>query len=357
MIFKNELKELAEKIDAIIGRDSFPENIEPDFLKDAVRDYPCRGGKRLRPALLVWTCGMAGGNPEKAMKAAAAAEIWHNWTLVHDDIIDNDDFRRGIATSHRQMTDIASAKYKCSGENSAKFGRDFAILAGDLQQSWAISMLLSGIDSGVPPEVCAAIAKKMLALAGKELISGEALDVLFGYQDRTELSSEQIVRMLDMKTGALLRFCAEAGAAIALETGDFTNPAIVSCGKFALLAGRAFQLQDDYLGIFGDEKKFGKPICSDMSSSKPTVMLLYALESLQGKEKEELISMLGKAGYTEKEIQRIKELFEKSGAAAKTRNSADSNVRLALAELSNFKNSEYRKLLEDFCSYMVNRDI
>lgn len=357
MTFKNKLTDLAEKIDEIIKLDSFPETIEPDFLKAAVRDYPCRGGKRLRPALLIWTCGMVGGNTEKAMRAAAASEIWHNWTLVHDDIIDNDDFRRGVATSHKQISDIAASKYKCAGREAVKFGRDFAILTGDLQQSWAISMMLSGIESGVPADVCAAITQKMLALAGKELISGEALDVLFPYQDRNELSSSKIIRMLDMKTGALLRFCAEAGAAIALETKDFSNPAIVSCGKFAVLAGRAFQLQDDYLGIFGDEKKFGKPICSDMSASKPTVMLLYALESLQGKEKEELVSMLGKNTYTENEQQRIRELFEKSGAAEKIRSEADSNVRNALAELDRFKDSEYRKLLRDFCSYMVNRDI
>ena len=132
---KTEMKAAAEKINHIIRNDSFPETIRPEELRIAVRTYPSMGGKRLRPILLLWTCGLFNGDPETALPAAAAVEIYHNWTLVHDDIIDCDDIRRGNPSTHIQLkNDLRNTYQLQNDELCQKYGRDLAILAGDIQQ-------------------------------------------------------------------------------------------------------------------------------------------------------------------------------------------------------------------------------
>ena len=128
---KNELAAVASVIDELLENDDYPNIVQPEYLREAVRAYPCQGGKRLRPALLIWSCGLFGGNVEQAYNAAAAVEIYHNWTLVHDDIIDNDKVRRGAPTSHCFLRDEGfsmpslSACFKSSSGsfpfNSCKF--------------------------------------------------------------------------------------------------------------------------------------------------------------------------------------------------------------------------------------------
>ena len=103
------LREVAAEIDRVIADDAFPETVQPAFLRDSVRDYPGRGGKRLRPALLLWCCGLLGGELRRAWLPAAAVEVWHNWTLVHDDIIDRDALRRGVPTAHCRLRDAVTA--------------------------------------------------------------------------------------------------------------------------------------------------------------------------------------------------------------------------------------------------------
>jgi len=148
---KNELAAVASVIDELLENDDYPNIVQPEYLREAVRAYPCQGGKRLRPALLIWSCGLFGGNVEQAYNAAAAVEIYHNWTLVHDDIIDNDKVRRGAPTSHCFLRDEGAGRFGLKRDEAEKFGRDFAILAGDIQQGWAVNMLLKSIQTGVDP--------------------------------------------------------------------------------------------------------------------------------------------------------------------------------------------------------------
>lgn len=147
-----------------------------------VRLYPLRGGKRLRPALTLWSCGAVGGDPVRALNAAAAVEIYHNWTLVHDDIIDCDELRRGKPTCHVELRKVGTGLFQLNADRARKYGEDFAILAGDLQQSWAMDVLIRSTDRGVSPETTLAMARRMESFLGRELISGEALDVEFEYR-------------------------------------------------------------------------------------------------------------------------------------------------------------------------------
>ncbi|MCP3967028.1 MAG: polyprenyl synthetase family protein [Lentisphaerae bacterium] len=352
----NELKNTAAKINEIILNDDFPSIIEPKYLRGTVIDYPGRGGKRLRPALLTWCCGLLGGDPQKALYPAVAVEIYHNWTLVHDDIIDDDDVRRGLPSAHASLTKYARDNFRNLRFGAEKFGRDFAILAGDIQQGWAANMMLKAADNGMSPEVTIALSRRMQELVTRELISGEALDVEFPMRGLKNVTSREVLDMLYLKTGALLRFCAEAGAAIALDSTDFNSPEIRRLGDFASTAGIAFQLRDDWLGVFGNFSKFGKSLGSDLAEEKLTLMLMKAYESLDADKKYKLMNLLGLESYTMDVIEEARELFIMSGAEKYIRQKADHLAEEAKTILEKFPDNEYRGWLSELTDYLVHRD-
>jgi geranylgeranyl diphosphate synthase type I len=351
---KDALKQLSAEINSLIAGDSFPEQIQPPFLRDAVRDYPMRGGKRLRPAIAVWSCGLFGGDVRRAYPAAAAIEIFHNWTLVHDDIIDDDDVRRGRPTTHCSLAAHAEKNHNC---DSAGFGRNFAILAGDLQQAWAADMLLKSVDRGVSPELTLALARRLYEQAAREVISGEALDVEQSVRELKTISSAEVERMLCLKTSSLLNFAAKAGAAIALDDPDFARPEIAAIGEFAAHAGIAFQLRDDWLGIFGDFETFGKGIGSDLSARKATVLLLKTLELLPEKQAEELYQMLGREHYTGEELEKVRSFMRDSGAERFVVERAARLTADAREILANCPDNSFRVLLDQLLAFLVERDL
>lgn len=353
---RTELEKINELISETIESDDFPSSVKPDFLKEAVLSYPSCGGKRLRPALLLWCCGLLGGDLDKARFAAAGVEIYHNWTLVHDDIIDNDDMRRGIPAVHAALKDLAEKRYGLADASATKFGLDFAILTGDIMQGWAVNMMLKSAELGVGAEVALALGRRLQEFVNRGLISGEALDVDFQYRKIEELSAEQIEEMLALKTGVLLSFCAEAGAAIALETVDFDDKRVAGLSRFARQAGIAFQLRDDWLGIFGDEKILGKPLCSDFQERKPTLMLAEALALLPEDKKARLKDQLGKDEYTQKDISLIQELISCSGADRQCLDLAEKYSREAGSILNSFPENRHRKLLFDLLDFLVSRE-
>ena len=353
--FKSELAAIAAIINELLEKDDYPNIIQPEYLRDAVRAYPCQGGKRLRPALLVWSCGLFGGSIEQAYNAAAAVEIYHNWTLVHDDIIDNDKVRRGAPTSHCFLGDEGAGRFGLKGDEAKKFGRDFAILAGDIQQGWAMNMLLKSLEVGVDSEVVVALSRLLQELVNRELISGEAVDVELPVRERGDISSAVVLEMVRRKTGVLLRYCAVAGAAIALQETNFIDPRIASIGRFAEAAGVAFQLRDDWLGVFGDFDKFGKTIGSDLTERKPTLLLLETYNRLSPSKKDELESLLGLPEYSIDQIERVRSLMQDSGAEKIVREMADFHVDEAVRILRRFPESTYSSLLDDFLGYLVNR--
>lgn len=351
-----ELKKVSRVIDDFIRKDDFPDKIEPEFLRLAVRDYPERGGKRLRPALLLWSCGLLGGDVKTAVPAAAAVEIFHNWTLVHDDIIDDDDVRRGQPTSHTAMARYAQEKYHLRGEAAAKFGRDFAILTGDLQQAWANNMMLKLAEHGVSAKLTLQLTRRMQEFVNRELISGEALDVEFPFIGASQLSEKQVARMLYMKTSVLLRFCTGTGAMIALDDPEGAAPEVKALEEYAAAAGVAFQYRDDWLGVYGDFKEFGKPICSDLAEAKPTLLLIKALEMLNKNGKRELESLIGLEYYGDTQTAAVRELISSSGAEIYVVNAAEKLIDDAARQLKKLPCNEYTRLLEQLLEYLVRRD-
>lgn len=364
-----ELRRNSENVAAVIDGDEFPASIEPIFLREAVRDYPLQGGKRLRSALLSWSCGALGGDPESARFAGAAIEIYHNWTLVHDDIIDDDDTRRNAPATHAKLANMAAKTCELPETDAKRFGRDFAILAGDIQQGWAAHTLLNSLDSGVSKEAVLYLSRLLHSEVTAPLISGEALDVEFSYPRATPPSLDDVERMLSLKTGALLKFCAVAGAVIAIDASTegskwrsknfesiITDARVSALADFAVKAGTAFQLRDDWLGVFGDETELGKPICSDVAEGKTTVLLLETTAALKGSELERFQSFIGRKTLSKNDIREIRELTEQSGASAKVDNRANTLLSEAKKALEPIPTSKFKNLLLAWADFLVVRN-
>lgn len=348
--FKKALAKIAGETTDIIRRDDFPKSIRPEFLKKAVMDYPLRDGKCLRPALLLWTCGLFGGNPEKAKFAAAAVEIFHNWTLVHDDIIDNDDFRKGLPSTHRQLADFAKAKYDIGDIDAEAFGRNHAILAGDIQHAWAVNMLSK---TQASEKTNLQLIVELSSFGGRDLVCGEALDVEISSQKWSQVEFRHLLQIAELKTARLLQFCTFSGAKIAMDGKKPDQCRLSKILDFAKFAGMAFQLKDDLLGVFED--KTGKPVLSDLSERKPTTILLETVRLAGSKEAALVLSLAGKKGFSKADVAMVRDIASACGAERKCRQKAEKMKNDAIATLTGFPDCEFRRLLLDWTEYVLER--
>jgi geranylgeranyl diphosphate synthase, type I len=351
-----ELNKVSDLISELIKNDDFPEKIEPVQLRDAVTLYPMRPGKRLRPALVMWCCGLFNGDVKQAEYAAAAVEVYHNWTLVHDDIIDEDELRRGLPATHTVLEMYARDNFHVDKKKAKKFGSDLAILAGDLQHAWAMNFLLKLIQKGVSPSLVTALCRNLCEMLSRELVSGEALDVDFSYRNFEKITPEEVERIIYLKTGALLNYSATTGAKIALKIDNLQDKRLQKITDFATAVGTAFQLRDDWLGIFGETESFGKPLGSDICSAKPTILILNTLRNLNKSDSNILLSYVGSAEISSGELMKIRSLIIKSGAEKDVLERSN-NLRIyAKNSLSGFPDNKYKKLLLELNDYLINRN-
>ena len=355
--FKDELRRVGEQIGDYLKNDPFPETVRPPALGDAVRDYPGRGGKRIRPALVLWACELFGGDREQAIPAAAAIEIYHNWTLVHDDIIDRDELRRGKPSTHVTIRDYAASKLNAKPEQAAFFGESLAILAGDVQQGWAVERLASVADRGVDPALALTLVRAMQTKLNRELISGEARDVEFELLDPSAVSIPDVMSMINGKTGAIMEFALHCGAAIAKGAYEPKSPDFVALSRYAVNLAAAFQLQDDMLGVFGDEKVLGKPICSDFQEAKPTMLYLEAIHHLDAAGRARLDSYLRLPRYTDADVAAIRAILTESGSAETVRNSIAALSDCAKKSLQPLPDNQWRALLDTLVEQMTVRSV
>lgn len=352
--FVNALQDVSARMQTLLQEEKLPSVVRPDYLAAAVTAYPERGGKRLRPALTMWFCGAAGGEPGQAVHVGLAVELYHNWTLIHDDIIDDDSLRRGGETCHVMLADADLARSIRNPEVRRRFGRDMAILAGDILHAWSINLVGRAVADGVAPEVVTALLGRLTGWVTPELISGEALDVEYAY--RTDLGVEEVETMLLMKTGILLQFAAEAGVMIARQSAALDHPMVRQASTFAARAGLAFQLQDDVLGIFGDQERLGKPVCSDLIEGKRTVLLLKALEAANATQKKRLGQLLNQTELTPADVADARDILQKTGARDWTRKRAAELVEDARSALQAFDDNRYKNLLLDWLDFVINRE-
>ncbi|MFL5732219.1 MAG: polyprenyl synthetase family protein [Chloroflexia bacterium] len=330
-------------------------HFRPPEIYDAIYSYIRRRGKALRPLVLLLSCAAVGGDEEQALPAAAAVEVFHTWTLVHDDIIDRDDTRRGRPTVHAEFAAHAARTYGLDLEQAAHYGRAVAILAGDSQQSWAYALLGSLVKRGVSPVLVVRLIDRMATWLTPELLAGEMLDVQYSLTPPEELSENQVLNMLTRKTGALLEYAAWCGATIGLGGKPDPHDVAGRLGNFATLCGTAFQLRDDILGLTADEARLGKPVGSDLREGKRTLIVHAALANGSERERQKILAVLGNPTATRADIDQALLAIHETGALVRVEESANLLISQAHAILAGVPDTPHRKLLTSWASFLLAR--
>lgn len=329
-------------------------NSFPLHLEEVSSSYFSVKGKGLRPLLLLLACEAAGGNLDNAYSVAAALEVFHNWTLVHDDIIDNDKIRRNQETAHIRGARLGKERWDLDRKSSQEYGRSLAILAGDSLQGAVINLLCA--QKNLPPKLQLALVSDLANSLYPQLLSGEQLDIELSYENLEKIREEDIFEMMRLKTGALLGFCAETGVRIAQSSDESIPELAKELREFAQFAGIAFQLQDDILGIASTEEEFGKNIASDLREGKRTLPLLYSWEMCNAMDKKKIANVLGNAKADQEKLEEACEIIKSSGALEKTSEVAERYLQRALEILdAATPNDEAKKNLKSWTKLIVDR--
>ena len=247
----------------------------PKKLYDAAGHLMVNGGKRLRPYMVIRSCQILGGKSFKAMPAASAIEMVHNFTLVHDDIMDNDEMRHGVPTVHK------------------KFGMPIAILAGDVLFSKAFQVIT---DSKLSPNATTQLVSR-LAKACVDVCEGQLLDVEMAEEGKIPTQADYIT-MVSKKTAALFDVSCAMGAICATnKSTDISN-----LSSFGRNLGIAFQITDDLIGVMGDPKITKKPVGNDLREGKKSLPILMAIKSAKGKDKKIILKAFGNSKISRKDL-------------------------------------------------------
>lgn len=283
------------------------------------------GGKRLRPLLVLLAAKAVGGSYSDAYYTGAAVELLHNFTLVHDDIMDNADKRRGRLTLH------------------VKYDNDTAILAGDSLLAVAYENLLKDCN-GNSKEILADFTKGLV-----EVCEGQSLDK--EYETKTSITLNEYIRMIQKKTAAMLEMCCSLGARL----GNGSPSEVKALSSFGRNIGIAFQIQDDLLDITAEETEFGKSIGGDLVEGKKTFLLVKALEKAKGKDKDKLASLVKSKGIRKNQIGKYKELYEKLGVIDDAKKEIKKYTKRALRSLEVLKKREDREIFKWLADSLIKR--
>ncbi|MFQ3550327.1 MAG: polyprenyl synthetase family protein, partial [Armatimonadota bacterium] len=265
--------------------------------------------------------------------------------------------RRGGPAVHKLGESLAKKNFNYTDEQAKDYGRDLAILAGDLQHSLNVRLMCECfLLNGIKPEVVLSVIHLLESDVVNTLIEGEMLDIQYSKMPVEKLNCDDIMRMLWMKTGALLEFSARAGAMLALETIDINDKLASSLANFASSCGAAFQLQDDILGLTADEAKLGKPVGSDIKEGKKTTIVHFALEKADENQKKLILDTLGNRNASDNEVEKVKEIFISLGALDRTKKLMKTKIDEALLQLDILPESKYKELLKAWADFMTSRN-
>ncbi|RYY60064.1 MAG: polyprenyl synthetase family protein [Chitinophagaceae bacterium] len=314
---------LAQQFAAHFDTDHFPQ--EPASLYEPNRYFLKLGGKRVRPVGVLMGNELFDEINPDAWKVATAVELFHNFTLIHDDIMDAAPLRRGQPTVHE------------------KYGQSTALLAGDV-------MLVAAYDylNRIGTSHRFAI-NALFGQTAREVCEGQQLDMDF--EQHNDVGLDAYLNMINLKTSVLLAASLRMGAILggALER----NQQLLY--EFGRKLGLAFQVQDDYLDAFGDPEKFGKQVGGDIKANKKTFLLIHALETADTAQKGELEALL--AGNGDDKVARVLGIFRASGVDAWARELKERYLREALAHLDDVAVLSKRKEpLRELALYLIQRD-
>lgn len=321
------LKLYSEDVDKEISKTL--STLQPDTLREASEYLTEAGGKKIRPALAVLSCQAVGGSTDKALKAAASLELIHTFSLIHDDIMDNDDMRRGKPAVHKV------------------WGEPLAILTGDTLFSKAYEILIRTVDDNVSYEKVID-SLYLLVDACIKICEGQVQDMSF--EDTFDVTSEEYMEMIYNKTGALITVATSMGGII----GGATPEQIEVLRTYGKNVGLAFQIQDDYIDLTGDES-IGKPVGSDLVEGKKTLMVVTALERASSEDRDRFVELL--EAHDESIIPEAMDILNKYDAIEYAKDTAYNYIDEAKKAVDILPDSDARKSLCDLADYVLSRSI
>lgn len=306
--------------------DQYVAEIKSGALYEPVRYIMQLGGKRMRPALMLGATDMFGGDVRDAISPAIGVEVFHNFTLMHDDIMDEAPLRRGQETVHM------------------RWNTNNAILSGDVMFVMGYQLMCK-VKPGILPQVL-----EVFSQTATEVCEGQQLDMDF--EERNDVSIDEYIEMIRLKTSVLLAGSLKIGGIIA----GASDADLEHIYLFGQDIGLAFQLRDDLLDAFGDAEKFGKQVGGDILANKKTYLLLTALQRAEGADSDELQRLLSLNKPTEK-VERTLALFNKLGVREATEQVMNHYFESAMCHLEAVQVSQERKsALTHFAELLLVRE-
>lgn len=323
----DSIKKLTDLLNSSLENEKFGDN--PKELYEPIRYILSIGGKRMRPAMTLIGYKLFKDDLLKALDPALAIEIFHNFTLMHDDIMDQAPLRRGKPTVHE------------------KYNMHTAILSGDVMMIKAYEKLLT-LDIRLLPDVL-----KKFNQCAIDVCEGQQKDMMF--ESRGEVNEEEYLDMIRQKTAVLLGFALELGSMVA-EASKSNQKQLRNFGE---AIGIGFQLKDDLLDVYGDENKFGKQSGGDIISNKKTYLLIKALELSEGNQKKELGSWLKKKSFnSEEKLKAVKNIYNKVGVEEIANKKIQKYYKKALKHLNEVDAPLNRKKqLKELAAHLIEREV
>ena len=313
-------------IEGIIG-----ETKEVGALYEAARHLIKAGGKRLRPFIVVKSCEAVGGEGSSALLVAAGIELLHTFTLIHDDLMDDDNVRRGVSTVHKV------------------WGAPIAITAGDLLFAKVYESITRYFEAQrVPKETVLKILREVTGSIVR-VCEGQVLDISF--ERRLDLTERDYFNVIEAKTAALFEISAQTGGII----GGGTEKQVKGLGEYGFSAGVAFQLTDDVLGLTAKEGVLGKPVGSDVREGKMTLIMIHALSKCDPDQRAMVVRALGNKQASADEIAEAIEVVKSLGSIDYVLNKARSYVEKAKRSLDGLPSSEARSDLITLADFFTTR--
>ena len=319
------IKSYASLIEKELGNLGLP--LKPSTLYDPQRYILSGKGKRVRPVLSLLACGLCGAKPERAIHAGLAVELIHNFTLIHDDIMDQAVSRRGNETVHKKW-DISTA-----------------ILSGDGMFVQACLQLQQ-----MPDYVDLKRANEIFLNGINHVCEGQAIDMEF--EERSDVHTDEYLEMIGGKTAALISVSLMLGA---LAAGA-DDESVEKLDHLGLSLGLAFQIQDDLLDVVADPEKFGKKQGGDIYEGKKTFLMVKTLEACTEGERSWLLACLKSGNVSPKDVQEVIRLYKKYGITEFTNREVERNYSDAEQILLSFDDSVYKQDLNELITFLKNRE-
>lgn len=328
MIFKSgamfTIKEILQLIEAEIKNQPF--GTQPKSLYEPIRYIMALGGKRIRPLLTTLAYSLYKNDSEKILKYAAAVEAFHNFTLMHDDIMDNAPLRRGKATVHE------------------KWNTNTAILSGDVMLVKVYDLFLD-LDKDILPTVLSLFNK-----CAAEVCEGQQWDMDF--ELKNNVTEAQYIEMIRLKTAVLLGFSLELGALLA----HAPEKERIALREFGTLVGIGFQLKDDLLDVYADKKKFGKQVGGDIVANKKTYLLIKAREKARGNIKRELDFWLNAKKFNkQKKVKAVTAIYDQLNIGILAEQKIEECFSKGFEKLHVLPDSIPKQTLIRFTQELINR--